>query len=231
MHPVIPRFVPRFVRFGFIVVGALSVLGACGDDQGGNSTPDARLRMDASRADAGVDGAIDGPIDAPIDAAIDAAENPTNLLVMASGSGAPLMDGLPPGNGVDFVLDAILGEGRVRIQNGTTRSWSCSAPGGRFTTYDLVSGETGRYYFKLSGRPQDWTPGMKPIDGTNISVYVGNDGPGDMPDANTVRGTAVSGMVNLIKTPTEPCTLAGCTPEQQCAFSIENVDLVFSNGT
>ncbi len=189
---------------------------ACGDD--GQAVSDAAAVVDAARFDAAVP-------DSP---------TATNILVVASGMNAPLIGSLPAGSGTDFVVDATLGDMRVRIQNGNDRSWSCSQPDDQFPNFDLFSFRTGAggYYFKLSVRPQDWSPGVKPIDGTNISVYIGNAGPEDPPTPDTVRGTAISGTVNLFTTPATPCTVPGlCTPEQICAFSIENVDLVFSNGT
>lgn len=207
-----------------VALGVLAIAAGCGSDDDSSNKPDARIASDARSGDAAAD------------AADDAAPDQTNVLILASGSDAPLIGNLPVGSGTDFVLDATLGEMRVKIQNGTDKSWVCTAPSGsQFPNYDLISfrsAPSGSYYFRLSVRPEDWSVGSKPIDGTNISVYVGNDGPMDPPSADTVRGTAMSGMVELIKTPTQPCmTSGGCTPEQACAFRIENVDLVFSDGT
>lgn len=126
----------------------------------------------------------------------------TDTVEAASGSGAPVLDGLPIGNGTDFALSAVLGPGRTAIISGSEGSWDCYAPDPPdFPTYDLVStgaGRNGSFYFKVSVTPDKWAQGTVAIDGTDVTLWVGNGGT----DSGTLYGTGSGGQLDLLAAPT-----------------------------
>lgn len=175
---------------------------ACGGGGGGGGV-DAADRVDARhRPDS-------GRFDAP---PVDATFATTDVFEVATGSGAPLSGSLPEGSGADLDFRAVLGPGhRVLANDDDSRVWLCFAPDPpTFTTYNLTTyGEaaTGAFYFDIAIPPEQWAVGEVAIDGTNVTVYVGDHGP----DKATIGARATGGSMTLTAAPTElgePCAFA-----------------------